>query len=169
MAGVKGRSGPRAKPSAVHEMQGTARKDRHGGGVKAPRTVATLSPPRCLKLTAAEKAVFREVVELLDSVPGLLADVDAFVLGLLCEKVAERNELRKILKKEGRTCESKNGAPYQHPAVGQLNGAEKMILDIARDYGMNPVARDRLDVAAKTSTVETGNRFEQYLAAAMNC
>ena len=165
MPGVKGRSGRKKKPDAMHQLQNTHRADRHGKkkAATARPTKTKLEPPKCLKLSRTEKAVWREVVDLLGTVPDLVADIDKIALGSLCEAVAEFVQAREEIKKAGATCISDKGAPYQHPAVGRKNKALERIRYWVARFGMSPSDRASLDVSAAASG-GTGNAFEQFIA-----
>jgi P27 family predicted phage terminase small subunit len=157
-----GKRGPAKTPAAVNKMRGNPGKRSEVPATKASRGAASLQPPKCLKLNRADKAVFREVVKLLETVPDLLGDVDAFAVGLLCEAVAERNEAKAEIEKDGATCVSEKGSPYLHPAVGRKNAATKQIVTLMAKFGMTPSDRTAQDLAAKT-TAGSSNRFEAFL------
>ena len=67
---------------------------------------------------------------------------------MLCEAFAQYVEAKGLVEREGMMAVSDKGNTYQHPAVGLMNSARNALLKWAREFGMTPSARSRINVEA---------------------
>ncbi|MEM8863991.1 MAG: phage terminase small subunit P27 family [Planctomycetota bacterium] len=166
-----GKRGPAPKPHAVRVLEGTHKYKTRSRSVKAPITTG-IPQPKCMKLTRAEKAIWKEVTQMLSTVTGLAADIDALAIASLCEAVAEFQQARDEIKRDGATCVSEKGGSYQHPAVGRKNKALERMRYLMARFGMTPSDRASMEVATPTSpspggTAGAGGRFAAFIESQM--
>ncbi|MGH1432630.1 MAG: phage terminase small subunit P27 family [Neptuniibacter sp.] len=129
------------KPTSLHLLKGTARKDRMNpkepkAKREKPRTPSYLSP--------TEKTVFKNITEELFQL-GIITKADGMALELLCSAYGEYLELTDLLEKEGRTYEitSTTGDTMRkaHPAVAMRSDAWKRVKSMMAEFGMTPATR----------------------------
>lgn len=99
---------------------------------------------------------------LLDRI-GVLTEVDAIALEMLCEAYAEVLEARAALKTFGSnyytTVGKDGGLMYRaHPAVAVLQDADRRIKSWAAEFGMTPSARTRVKVDGEQEA-DSADRF----------
>lgn len=131
-----------AKPTAVLNVEGGYRADRHGSRLEIPDAV----PHKPDWLSGIGAAVWYESVAMLSQCEGLLADIDGGLLATYCEAWQTYLDAQAIVASEGLIASSGNGVQYQHPAVGIRNKARYEILRIGSKFGMNPVDRAKLSI-----------------------
>lgn len=101
------------------------------------------SAPRWMSLEA--KRQWRRLAPRLFKT-GLLTEVDGVGLAMLCEAIGQYVEGKEIVEREGTIAISDQGNVYQHPAVGLMKTARAEVLKWAREFGMTPAARSRINV-----------------------
>ena len=146
----------RRKPNARHALDGTYRADRHGIGASFPRT-GKLVPPEWLSATGKEK--YQLLVQQLDAIPGLLADVDMDQLALYADAFAEFVDACALIQRDGMVCVSEKGGRYVHPAINIKSAAAKRMQQIGACFGMSPTTRDKIGMA-ETADKETQEFFK---------
>jgi P27 family predicted phage terminase small subunit len=145
------------KPIALHEAQGTFRKDRHSK--KVDFGDADLSPPPFL--VGLEKKEWQRVAPIL-AASGLLRDADRSMLAAYCEAFAEFVEAKKRLKKSGHTFETDKGYCCVSPWVAVKNSAAERMGKFAAQFGLSPSSRAR--VPAPEAKPEAANKKARFFA-----
>lgn len=147
MAGRKGRSGGRnRKPSHLHLVQGTHRKDRHGSADKAraalrkATTTRRPAPPRWLD--GAARREWDRIAPKLHR-DGLLRSEDVAALACYCRSYGELQECEAVLREHGRTYRTKQGHEVPRPEVSQARAAAKQVREFALEFGLTPASSDR--------------------------
>jgi len=148
----------RKQPTAILNLQGTRRKQRHGTpdqDLKVP-----LGSPECPKwLGRTGKKYWRETVDMLSTVPGLLSKVDGAAIASYAEAWEEFHKASKLIERNGMVVTSTSGAVYQNPAVGIKNRALDRIKHWIGKFGLSPSDRAGL----KTSDGKDDDPLSQYL------
>jgi P27 family predicted phage terminase small subunit len=156
--------GRHRKPTALHVLEGTARKDRINPN--EPRPVEG-RPRMPRNLTADEKRIWRSVVEQCESMGVLtVADGDAIADYVMWRAMGDdvKRQLDEQVAKariEGKTAyviSSGNGTPLQNPLVvtlKQVNAAKNIF---RRAFGFDPESRSRIQTNPKKAISE----FEAY-------
>lgn len=127
------------KPIALHEAQGTFRKDRHAKTVDLGRP--DVAAPSFL--VGLEKKEWSRVAPIL-AAAGLLRDADHAMLAAYCEAYAEFVEAKKMLKKKGRTFTTDKGYVSASPWVAIKNNAADRMGKFAAHFGLSPASRARV-------------------------
>lgn len=90
---------------------------------------------------------------------GLLTALDADVLAMYCQAFARWVEAEDQLARFGPVVKTKNGNLVQNPYLAVANRSMEQMLAYARELGMTPSARSRIQVAVK----ETGPTLAEEL------
>jgi P27 family predicted phage terminase small subunit len=149
MAGVKGRSGRKPKPTAVLKLTGRYRADRHQGVEPEPPT-AIPSPPKILKGEAL--AEWDRITRMLAEAH-CIAELDRGPLVAYClewAKYIKANNRLRIIR--SMLAESTKGTKMPHPLLRISDRALANMLRICQEFGLTPAARSRLDIEAGSST-----------------
>ena len=105
--------------------------------------IPTMEPVMPTGMSALARAEWKRIVpELMKA--GVLTRLDASVLRLYCEAFADYVVAKRTVSKEGRTYKQENGMIRPHPAVGQLNSAERRMTFLLQQLAMTPLARTRI-------------------------
>lgn len=135
--------GPAPKPTALKKLQGNPGKRALPVNEPQPPTTKAPAAPRYLSDDA--KREWRRVAPTLQGV-GLLTDVDHDALAMYCERFAEwKTAWGKVLE-EGAVITTTAGNLIQNPRLSIANRAAKEALALAREFGMTPAARTRIQV-----------------------
>ena len=134
-----GKRGPAPKPTALKELEGTARKDRATTNEPRP-DVRIPSTPNWLGKDA--KREWRRITKELEAV-GMISQLDRTTLALYCQALEEYLEAAAEVDKEGLTAITSKGTLIQHPVVGIRNDAWRRVLKAAAEFGMTPSSRTR--------------------------
>jgi P27 family predicted phage terminase small subunit len=88
---------------------------------------------------------------------------DEEVVGMYCELVDERAELRNLVRDHGRTTRGSQGQMVDHPHVGQLRAVEAEIVKLWAVIGLGPVNQAKLGITIKALAKQDDDpsRFEQ--------
>ena len=105
--------------------------------------------------TVGAKEWARVVKEL--NATNFVDEKDRQALFVYCEAVQEFDYLLKRLAKEDHVAMSANGALYQHPLVGAKNKAAERLIKTAKEFGLTPWARSKMDVLEKEAKDEFAN------------
>ena len=138
-----GERGPAPKPTALKVLQGNPGKRALPKGEPRPAAGKVPTAPRWLAEEA--KREWRRLAGRLWRV-GLLTEVDGIGLGMLCEAFAQYCEAKRMVEEEGMLARSDKGNLYQHPAVGLMTSARGDVFRWAREFGMTPSSRSRIDL-----------------------
>jgi len=141
-----GKRGPAAKPDALKRLQGNpGKRPLNNAEPKFPKfTTDELPAPPSWLSTPAKKEWKRLVPVLHQS--GVLTQVDTGALAAYCQAFGEFVEATKIVKARGFTFISDKGNVIQRPEVGIANTAMKLMVSIAREFGMTPSARSNIKI-----------------------
>ena len=155
MAGKKGKSGRRPRPTAIHLLNGTFRKDHHGdkdaAKRRASKTKVAKSPACPADLPPYAKSVWRALAKELKG-DGILERVDRETLAAFCAACANRREAQARLTELGSVLEEPVvdnegnvvGTKYRgNPATPAVNQAMNQIRAFACEFGLTPAARAR--------------------------
>ncbi|MFR9807076.1 phage terminase small subunit P27 family [Pseudonocardia sp. RS010] len=137
-----GARGPLAQSDNVRFLRGNPGHRSSTGSVKAPPGAP--NPPD--RLDREAKAEWRRVVRELDRL-GLVAKVDRAVLSMYCDAWSRWTTLAKRLDAEGLVVEGYRGSLVKHPAWQLYRDAGAMVVQLAKEIGVTPAARQRLSVA----------------------
>lgn len=85
---------------------------------------------------------------------------DLGIITRLCEAYDERDELRKIIKAEGRTSSGSMGQLVTHPAVDQVRQLETLMTRYEQLCAMTPADRSRLGL----SEVQRVSKLDEFLS-----
>jgi P27 family predicted phage terminase small subunit len=156
MAGVKGRSGRKPKPTAVLKLTGQYRPDRHEGTEPQP-AVGIPEPPK--SLTGEALAEWDRITRLLVQVR-CIAELDRSALAAYCIEWAKyikaNNRLRVI---NSLLTESTKGTRMPHPLLRVSDRALANMLRLCQEFGLTPAARSRLNVEAGQSSEDPLERL----------
>lgn len=143
MGGI-GSGGQNRKSARLHKIQGTYRKDRHGGrGTLTPIGEPQKNPPRWL--TPEAKRFWREYAPLLVEL-GTLDAISQMLFAALCTTWSDLRSYDAKLEEQGHVVETSRGNQRLHPLVSAKHKAEKRFLDLAGVFGMTPISRKRLGI-----------------------
>lgn len=137
-----GARGPAKTPTVLNDLRGNPGKRGRNHGEPRP---GGKTPPAPRWMSAAAKREWRKLAPRLHQV-GLLTEIDGLALAMLCEAVGQYVEGKEIVEREGAIAVSDQGNVYQHPAVALMKTARGEILKWAREFGMTPAARTRINV-----------------------
>ena len=145
-------SGARPLPTALHEVRGTFRPDRHGNNGHEPKPkLATTAMPRWAGLKGeAEKCWKRLAPQLIET--RVLTEDDITALVALCRRWAEWDRLRQAVERDGETywAEGTHGGGAQlkpNPAVNMRDNAFKDVMRALTEFGLTPSSRARVRVS----------------------
>ena len=144
--GGTGSGGRNAKPTRLHVLRGSYRRDRHGQAPQAPPLVDPPKPPDWLP--ADGRLEWDRVAPRLVTL-GLLTDLDVMALTAYCAAVATWRAASQQVAVEGVTVPTGRGdGVTTHPAVRTAQRAELAMLRWSAELGLTPASRGRLGVAA---------------------
>jgi P27 family predicted phage terminase small subunit len=130
------------KPSALHLVHGTARKDRTNGQEPEPDLVLDLTPPADLEPASA--LVWAEVAPMLKACK-ILTVADVIALRHLCDAEADYRKAR--AERDGKLVaySSKGSQMMDQYLVAQL-AISKTLKGWLTEFGMTPSSRSRVAV-----------------------
>ena len=135
------------KPTALKELEGTARPDRTNPN--EPKPARGASPPEYLY--EDQKRDFLSLAREFNAC-NLLTVLDAPALAMFCELMSDYRDLKAIIKEKGMLVDhvATGGFTVQklNPVAPQLNKTRDQILTLLREFGATPAAR------SKVSTVQ---------------
>lgn len=130
----------RRKPEGVKGLEGNAGHRSIGA---TPRPSA--SSARCPSFLSEEaKTEWRRLASELADL-GLLTPLDERLLAIFCEAVVSWKEATARVRQDGTTYVA-NGLHKEHAACRVIAAAAKQMVDVARQLGLSPLARQSLDV-----------------------
>ncbi|MDA2921183.1 phage terminase small subunit P27 family [Desulfobacterota bacterium AH_259_B03_O07] len=146
MGGKKGRSGRKRKPTNLHIVQGTYRKDR--ATVNEPKP--DLEIPKYITGLSKEAKKHWDVVGHELNLMRVLTRADKFLLRLICDAMVDYDEGMKNLKKQPKIIAgtNKHGSPIliTDPNVALVRDAWNRILIGLREFGLTPSSRTKISV-----------------------
>ncbi len=134
--------GHNKKPERLHVLAGTDRPSRRKNTPK-PNPVA---PERPAWLTGEAAAAWERLSPELGRL-GLLTHLDAAALAAYCSAWASWRWAQAEIERDGAVIAGHRGVLRKHPAWTIGRQAQGAMMAIGRDFGLTPLARQRLDVA----------------------
>lgn len=140
-----GSRGPAPKPTALKVLEGNPGK--RALNVNEPR-VDTRKPtcPKWMK-GEARKEWERLAKEL--HAAGLLTYVDRAAMVAYCQAWGRYVDAEKVVGEKGMVLKTSNGNLIQNPYLNIANRAARDVLTLAREFGMTPSARSRIQTGGK--------------------
>ena len=132
--------GPSPKPSAQEIFEGMPGK--RGLNPHEPKP-AGREPKIPKYLDAKGRKHWRELAPILSSMR-VLTEADGQALGLLCQKMADHEDLVENLRKTGWLVKNPSGAVHPNPLAAQTAQTSREILLLLREFGLTPSARTRV-------------------------
>ncbi len=149
-------SGRKAKPDAIHRLNGNPSKkslgavsDLHSGGVDW-KSVNTM--PECPEfLDEVGKQKWEQLAGDLHAL-GFLTRLDRDALAVYCQNYSLWAKASKEIKRNGEIVFSPNGYPQVSPWVSVRKGAVSEMLSIQNSFGLSPSARSKSLPTANMAT-----------------
>ena len=130
------------KPSSLHLVQGTDRKDRRNDAEPEPLLLNDLTPPAHLSPRSA--AVWTEVAPMLRRVQ-VLTEADVIALEMLCDAVADYRLAREKCGADFVAWSHKGSQMLNQWLVAKMAASKRAEAFMSR-FGMDPVSRSRVMV-----------------------
>ena len=148
-----------AKPTHLHLIQGTFRKDRAPSKEIVPAPASWTKPPRGLDVYA--RRCWQQYAPMLLRL-GLLTEADLQSFVLLCQTWARYERatvrLRAVYRQKPKV--TMEAIEYIRKAEVSVEQASRELRQLWSEFGMTPAARSRLDVYAPPPETET-DQFER--------
>lgn len=136
--------GPTPQPLEIRRLRGNPGKrslPTHGA---KPQALAKRAPRYLSKRAQAHWRAYHRLL----SDAGRLTANDAASFAMLCDTMAEVEELSEVLKAEGRTMSVISGqgqaVDKPRPEVAMAETAGKRLLALCQQFGLTPASRDRV-------------------------
>lgn len=130
----------RKKPDKLKMMQGTMRADR---AIEHPKPLGTPTCPDWLDTVGRE--AWGRVCDELNRL-GLLTSVDGDTLGVYCKTFSRWFATIKFLDENGTTYTTDTGYIRERPEVAISLQLQKELREYAKELGLSPSARQKLEV-----------------------
>lgn len=141
-----GRRGGAAKPDALKKLQGNpGKRPLNNDAPKFPIFDKEDLPKPPSWLNTPAKKEWKRLVPILHQA-GVLTQADTGTLAAYCQAFGEFIEATKLAKAKGYTTVTDKGNVIQRPEVGLANTAMKLMVSIAREFGMTPSSRNNISV-----------------------
>jgi len=151
-----GRRGPTPKPAWLNKLEGNPGKRRQKSGPKPPPT-----RPSCPAwLDEDAKAEWARVAPELERL-GLLTQLDRAAFACYCQSYADYVSLQKFLSVNGLFYVTPAGKLRERPEAGMADTAMRTMLAFAREFGMTPASRARLNLPPQLS--DEDDEFDRWL------
>ena len=153
-----GKRGAILQPTEIIKAKGYYRPSRHGNINDKPKLdllSAIPNPPDNLNEVGAE--FWHDMLHYLLKIKGLVTIPDLPSFQIMAYKYQTIIECTNLLKKQGKWVTDHNGNTKENPVCVTLEKAEKIFLQIATQFGMNPSARNMLKVEKEEKKEEEIN------------
>ena len=140
-----GYRGPAPKPSALVLLEGNPGKRPLTTLEPQPRRIAPKCPPY---LDEAAKAEWRRLVPVLRRMR-VLTEGDYMMLGSLCQAYSTMMKAQAKLTESGLLFKTQTGYVQQSPLLGIVNSCVETITRLAREFGLSPASRSRLQMLSR--------------------
>lgn len=147
------------KPTSLHVLEGTVRKDRSNPAEPTPPPPKGKAPPQWLRPTS--RPWWSRIHPLLVQMQ-VMTGADPVALGLLCDALADYVAARDVLRKRGRTYETKGESGLmirQRPEVAMMADAWRRAKLMMTEFGLTPAARAKVS-AADVGDIDPLERWE---------
>lgn len=133
--------GRKAIPGKIHQLHGTYREDRHGGGVKVDSVLP--DPPDRLPIVG--QIEWRRLAPELNKL-GVLSELDLTTLEMYCTVFARwiKAEGKIREQEEGEISRTPNGYQQQSAWLQISNNCIKQMQSLCAEFGMTPATRARM-------------------------
>jgi P27 family predicted phage terminase small subunit len=142
MAGTKGHSGRRPKPTTLKLLEGNPGK--RSLNLWEPTPPVSI-PPCPAHLSAEARKEWRRMGRQL-AVLGLLTNIDRTALALYCQSWGRWIEAETAFRQYGLMVKSPSGFPMQSPYLAVANKSMEQMRQLLTEFGMSPASRTRLGV-----------------------
>jgi len=158
------------KSDTTHRLQGTWRKDRHGGGRDWP--VDTTLDPAVIPESVAWLADDKRAVDFWHRMApvlhrhGLLTQLDVMAFALMAHLYGEWRELSERLDRDGHIITYQRGlrtVTKPNPVASMVRKVERMLFGLMEQFGMSPKARKSLGVEIHG---DAGNALDEFTSKA---
>ena len=153
MAGVKGRSGGKAKPKALKELAGTFRKDRHNPN-EPTLPVYEKAPGPPVHVTGDARKAWIRVAKVLTTM-GILTEADLHALEAYCVVYARWEDAEAQLKQYG-VMLTKGGSLFPSPYLRIAEDSLKQLRAWMNEFGITPSSRSRVRVEKQVKETPGG-------------
>lgn len=133
-------------PMEKRELEGTVRAKHRAKAAGTPEVVVLKTIEECPDLSVTGKKYWPFIKKCLNALP-VTAESDLITVQRLVETYGEVRYCMETIKREGWFYESetKTGTIMRsHPAVGQMNEADRRLRAYLQDFGMTPAARTKV-------------------------
>lgn len=139
-----GDRGPAAKPDSLKQLQGNPGK--RPLNKKAPKfDLVTGLPKPPGHLNRYGKHEWNRIIPVLQKV-SMLTEADLTSLAAYCQAYGTWVEAEKLKKAMGLTTTTDKGNVIQRPEVGIANTSMANMISIAKEFGMTPASRTKVEV-----------------------
>ena len=149
------------KPTHLHQLEGTGRKERLNALEPAPRK-GLPDRPQWVDEDPVTSQLFNAASQYINNM-GVATEVDGIAIGLLADQLALYIELRAAIRREGSIIETEGSKgqikTQAHPAIPQLNQTLGAIHKLLREYGLTAASR-----ANVSRQEDSGDDFEDFLS-----
>lgn len=148
-------SGIPRQPAAIAKLKGLYRPSRHGKQINdLPIEYLSKVPEPPERLNENGASFWNDMLKELLKVKGLITIVDLPVFELMAAKWQTIIECNEKLKADGKWITDTNGNLKENPVCLTLEKAEKTFINLSRDFGTTPSARNRLNFESKEPEIE---------------
>lgn len=149
------------KPTALHDLQGTARPSRTNE-LEPVLTGRLPDRPEWVDEDQLTSALYDQVAMYVHNM-GVATEVDGIGLSMLADQLAIYIEMRRKVREEGTviTVKGSSGQDRQipHPCLPQMQSTITTIHKFLREYGLTPSSRPNVSVIDNEETVNTLDDF----------
>jgi len=136
---------PPKKPTALHLIEGTGRKDRMNPSEPKPKVEIPEAPKHLSKEARAE---WDRITPLLEK-QGLVTHLDRAALAMYCTAWGDHVKAQNMIRKHGTVEKTSNGNLIQSPYVSMSNHAMEIARKLLATFGMTPADRSKVSAAPK--------------------
>jgi P27 family predicted phage terminase small subunit len=153
--------GQNKKPAALHVLQGTFRKARHG---RASRVAPGGQPEAPGALLGEAQAEWDRMLVRLTAA-GTLSSVDGPLLWNYCQLWADACRLQADANQLAQTCYTAGTEPKLHPVFAALKQYRLALRVYLVEFGLTPLARNRVTAHTAQATSAIDPKKQRYLDA----
>lgn len=136
------------KPTALHELQGTKRPDRHSALEPQPQK-GLPDRPQWVDADPVTAELFDAATQYIDDMK-ISTKVDGIAIGLLADQLGLYIQLRDAIREDGTIIEVEGSKGQTkriaNPAIPQLNQTLGNIHKLLREYGLTAASRGNVSV-----------------------
>lgn len=148
------------KPTALHELQGTVRKDRHNALEPQPQK-GLPDRPSWVDHDPVTASLFDAATQYIHGM-NIATRVDGIAIGLLADQLGLYIQLRDLIREDGVIVEMEGSKGQTrrvaNPAIPQLNQTLGNIHKLLREYGLTAASRSQVSVSEEKE-IDSFNDF----------